>query len=122
MIKTTSQLKYSHIVTVGDFNFPDINWTTKSNNPSNLNFFVECITDAFMFQHVTDPTRGRGSNKPNVLDLILSNDDDIIGEVEYFSTLGRSDHCVLTFDILCTVKLNYYTKRRQFKKRQILTV
>ena len=30
-----------------------------------------------MFQHVTDPTRGRGSNNTNVLDLILLNDDDI---------------------------------------------
>ena len=26
MIKTTSQLNYSHIITVGDFNLPDINW------------------------------------------------------------------------------------------------
>ena len=41
MIKTTSPLNYSHIITVGDFNLPDINWknwTTKSNNPNNLNF------------------------------------------------------------------------------------
>ena len=35
-----------------------------------------------MSQHVTNPTRGRGSNNPNVLDLILSNDEDIIGDVE----------------------------------------
>ena len=40
MIKTTSQLNYSHIITVGDFNLPDMNWknwTTKSKNPNNLN-------------------------------------------------------------------------------------
>ena len=53
MIKTTLQLNYSHIITVGDFNLPDINWTTKSNNPNNLNFkFVECLKDAFKSQHV----------------------------------------------------------------------
>ena len=57
-----------------------------------------------MSQHVTDPTRGRGSNNPNVLDLILSNDEDII-DVENLSPLGRSDHCILTFEILCTIKL-----------------
>ena len=98
MIKTTSQLNYSHIITVGDFNLPDINWknwATKSNNPNNLNLkFVECLRDAFMSQYVTDPTRGRGSNNPHVLDLIISN--DIIGDVENISPLRRSDHCILT--------------------------
>ena len=120
MIKTTSQLNYSHIITVGDFNLPDINWknwTTKSNNSNNLNFkFVECLRDAFMSQHVTDPTRGRGSNDPNVLELILSNDEDIIGDVENLNQLGRSDHCTLTFEILCTIKLNNYTNRRKYYK------
>ena len=120
MIKTTSQLNYSHIITVGDFNLPGIYWkilTTKSNNPSNLNFiFVECLRDSFMSQHVTDPTRGRGSNNPNVLDLILSNDEDIIGDVESISPLGRSDHCILTCEILCIAKLNNYTKRRKHYK------
>ena len=114
MIKTTSQLNYSLIITVGDFNLPDINWknwATKSNNPNNLNFkFVECLRD------VTDPTRGSGSNNPNVLDLILSNDEDIIGDVESLSPLRRSDHCILTFEILCTIKLNNYTKRREYYK------
>ena len=69
-----------------------------------------------MSQHVTDPTRGRGSNNPNILDLILSNDEDIIGVVESLSPLGRSDHCILTFEILCTIKLNNYTKRRKYYK------
>ena len=62
MIRSTSGLKYSHIVLTGDFNLPDINWkhwTTKSINPSNLNFkFVECLKDTFMYQHVSNPTRG----------------------------------------------------------------
>ena len=69
-----------------------------------------------MSQCVTDPTRGRGSNNPNVLDLILSNDDDIIGDVEYFSPLGRSNHCIPTFLIMCTIKLNNYTKLFRRKK------
>ena len=124
MIKTTSQLNYSHIITVGDFNLPDINWknwTTKSNNPNNLNLkFIECLRDAFMSQHVTDPTRGRGSNNPNVLDLILSNDEDIIGVVVNLCPLGRSDHCILTCEILRIIKLNNYTKskRRKYYKNE----
>ena len=69
-----------------------------------------------MSQYVTDPTRGRGSNNPNVLDLILSYAEDIIGDVENLSPLGRRDHCILTFEILCTIKLNNYTKRRNYYK------
>ena len=68
-----------------------------------------------MSQHVTEPTRG-SSNNPNVLDLILSNNEDIIGDVENINPFGRSDHCILTFEILCTIKLNNYTKRRKYYK------
>ena len=60
-----------------------------------------------MSQHVTDPTRGRGSNNPNVLDLL---------DVENLSPLGISEHCILTFEILFTIKLNNYTKRRKYYK------
>ena len=34
-----------------------------------------------MSQHVTYPTRGRGSNNLNVLGLIISNDEDILGDI-----------------------------------------
>ena len=108
MIRSTSGLKYSHVVITGDFNLPDINWkhwTTKSVKPSNLNFkFVECLRDTFMFQHVLNPTRGRDTTNTNLLDLILSNKEDNIGEIEYLSPLGKSDHCVITFNILCSYK------------------
>ena len=67
-----------------------------------------------MSQHVTYPTRSRGSNDLNVLDLIMSNDEDIVEDVENLSPLGRSEYCILTFEIMCTVKLNNYTKRRKY--------
>ena len=51
-----------------------------------------------MSQHVSDPTRGQVSSNPNVLDLILAN-DDIIGGAENLSPLERSNHSILTFDI-----------------------
>ena len=43
-----------------------------------------------MSQHVTDPTRGRGSNNPDVLDLILSNVGRVCRVVER-RTFGRGD-------------------------------
>ena len=66
-----------------------------------------------MYQHVSNPTRGRGTTNTNLLDLILSNEEDNIGEIEYLSPLGKSDHCVITFNILCKVITNKYTKKRK---------
>ena len=69
--------------------------------------------DNFMFQHVKKPTRGRGTNKSNLLDLILSNEEDNIDEIKYFSLLGKSDHSVTRFNILCNVAINNYTKKKK---------
>ncbi len=54
-----------------------------------------------MFQHVDRPTRWRGTDTPNLLDLILTSEDGMVGEVDYDSPLGKSDHCVLTFQFNC---------------------
>ena len=61
-----------------------------------------------MSQHVKKTTRGKGTNKTNLLDLILSNEDDNIYEIKYFSPLGKSDHSVIRFNILCNVAINNY--------------
>ena len=83
---------------------------TKSINPSNLNLkCVECLRDTFMFQHVSNPTRGRDTTNTNLLDLILSNEEVNTGEIEYLSPLGKSDHCVITFNIL-SVQVNILKK------------
>ena len=50
-----------------------------------------------MFQHVSNPTKGRGTTNTNLLDLILSNEENNIGEIEYLSPLGKSDHYIQYF-------------------------
>ena len=37
-------------------------------------------------------TRGRNSDNPSLLDLVLSNNDDLIDNVSLLSPLGKSDH------------------------------
>ena len=59
------------------------------------------------------PTLRKRTNKTNLLDLILSNEDDNIGEMKYLSPLGKSDHSVIRFNILCNVAVNNYTKKRK---------
>ncbi|CAG2209803.1 unnamed protein product [Mytilus edulis] len=96
---------YSHILIMGDYNYPEINWDSW-NSPgesteSNEYKFLENLQENFLFQHVTRPTRWRGTNTPHTLDLILTNEENMISNLEYQSPLGKSDHCTMKFDFSC---------------------
>ena len=97
---------------MGDFNYPDIDWDTwnsKGDSTDSVEYkFVECLQDNFLHQHITKPTRQRGSDRPNVLDLVLMNEEGMISKLEYFCPLGKSDHCVITFDFKCYMEVKKY--------------
>ena len=38
---------------------------------------------------------------PSVLDLIFSNEENMVEKVNFLSSLGKSDHLVLTFNLVC---------------------
>ena len=65
-----SDKKYSHICLTGDFNFK-INWQQWS-TPYPENSKGETLRDSFLYQHVLEPTRRRGTNEPSILDLIFT--------------------------------------------------
>ena len=48
--------------------------------------------DCDWYQHVRESTRGRGNDKPSVLDLVLSNQEGIVDSVDIGAPLGASDH------------------------------
>ena len=111
LISEASQKGYSHTLFNGDFNYPDINWTSwhVTNPDSEESKFVQCLQDNFLQQHVNMPTRCRGSDRANVLDLIITNDDNVT-DLEYQSPLGKSDHSVLVFQYNCYALLTDETK------------
>ncbi|CAG2230051.1 unnamed protein product [Mytilus edulis] len=94
---------------MGDFNYPAIDWeiwNTKGDNVNSIeNRFLESIQENFLFQHTTKPTRWRGTDTPHTLDLILTNEEEMINNLEYMSPLGKSDHCVLSFDYNCYINI-----------------
>ena len=96
------------------FNYPDIHWETlypgSENDSSEESKFIDCIQDNLLTQHIDRPTRVRGTDTPHILDLILTNDEKLISSIEYESPLGKSDHAVLQFDLLCYSKLETYEK------------
>ena len=109
LIQKISKLSYSHILIMGDFNYKDIkwdNWSIPGCNESSEEFlFVEALRDSFLHQHITQPTRVRHGQEPSILDLVLTNEEGMIENIDYGNPLGKSDHLVLTFEF------KYYTKR-----------
>ena len=97
-----------HVLLMGDFNYPDIDWSTFmpcSSDPDTVDF-VRTIEDCFYIQHVFSPTRGDA-----VLDLVLSTDPDLVSNVNVIDQLGNSDHNMITFNIHLACEV-YVSKRK----------
>ena len=89
-----------HLVIVGDFNFPGIDWENWTlSNCSLEKQFLDILREHLLIQHVTEPTIARVLNRPHVLDLVISK-EDLASKVLHLSPLGNSDHSILSFDIL----------------------
>ena len=83
---------------MGDFNYPKIDWEHYSTTsiPNDLNSkFLECARDGFFEQFISEPTRGRRSSEPTLIDLVLTNNSDIIEKVNLDAPVGKSDHPVV---------------------------
>ena len=86
---------YSHCLILGDFNLPTINWATLSSPDGEQSLsvtFVNACEDAFLTQHVTNPTRHRHGQTSSLLDLVLTSDPDMIEDnnISHLSPLGSS--------------------------------
>ena len=120
LLRNIHQQNYSHILITGDFNYKEINWGTNStganeNHPASI--FLECVRDCYMYQHVTNPTRYREGQEPSILDLIFTNEENAIANVDIGPGLGKSDHLFLTFDLICyTERISSNIKKRNFHK------
>ena len=93
----------SHLLIAGDFNLGDIDWLNHlSLAPLShcSHTFLEVINDFFLHQHVTFPTRFRQGNSPRVLDLVFTNEEDMVQNLHALPGLGKSDHIVLRFSLV----------------------
>ena len=98
--------KYTHRCFVGDFNFNTINWsnwTSPHGEDSKEERFLESIRDSYLYQHIDEPTRCRGTDNPSIIDLIFTNEEQQISNLNYHAPLGKSDHSVLSFTFHCYI-------------------
>ena len=104
LIKKAANLGHNHMIVLGDFNFPEVdwkNWTVNGGEGIMAFKFVECVRDNFLFQHVLEDTRYRMGQNPSCLDLLFTKDEGVIENLKFGDKLGASDHVSFTFDVKC---------------------
>ena len=83
----------------------DIDWMTNTTERSTCHIsqvFTDAVRDAYLHQHVSQPTRYRHGQITHVLDLILASDEHMINRLEHHAGLGVSDHVVMS----CNLSIN----------------
>ena len=102
MITEIVDRKFSHLLITGDFNYPGIDWSSQRSEKSwQEQTFLESFRDWFLWQHVEKPTRYRVQQTANILDLVITNEQTMIGEINYGEPVGKSDHLCLDWVLKC---------------------
>ena len=87
-----------HCLVFGDFNFSNINWYNSSSPGESCEYeFQETIRDCYWWQHMLEPTHGRGTDTPSLLDLVFSNEARMRSDICTEAPLDESDHTTITF-------------------------
>ncbi len=96
-----SVIKDKNAVICGDFNNPSVNWSTLTGNRGGQRL-IDLVEDAFLWQSVQKPTRGS-----NILDLVFTNESDLIHTCGVGEPLASSDHNIVR------IKLNLENSIRE---------
>ena len=99
LIQTAYKMN-TNLLICGDFNYKEIDWITEYAPSKYHQDFIETLRDCFLHQNVTEPTRYRENQAHSLLDLIISNEEGTIQDLEYHPPLGENDHLCLTFTAL----------------------
>ena len=90
----------NQVIIVGDFNFPSINWELLTADNSS-EFFLTCIQDEYLTQHVSFPTR-----KSNILDLVFTSELEMCNNIVPMGYLGGSDHVFMNITVNIKISIN----------------
>ena len=103
---------YEHAIILGDFNLPDINWSSLSGTSSFSKQFCDFIFDSNLTQLVESPTHIKG----NILDIVLTKTNivhDVYVDMSDYSI--TSDHHIVTFKMdLSVQRYRKHTSRYVF--------
>ncbi len=93
------------VFVLGDFNSPGIDCNRNSSSSSaNERVISDLLVSNGFSQCVTSPTRGA-----NLLDIVRTNDPEIISHIEVAEPFSTNDHCSVLFDLRVNAPLNHCT-------------
>lgn len=82
------------LILAGDFNHLHISWQKQRSKPLSVQETIGVVEDKFLIQVMKSLTREA------LLDLLLTNVEEFIGEITTEGSLGCSDHALVEFSIL----------------------
>ena len=119
LFQQATSMSFSHVLIAGDFNIPHIDWENQTSSAPATHAshtFIETVQDCLLYQHIKDPTRYRLGETPNTLDLVFTNEEGMVKNIQYLSPLGNSDHVVLRFALTC-----YMNPVESFPSKRVIT-
>ena len=113
MVKTLGDLLSCNYpcILCGDFNVPDIKWdriTSSSCSSTASKEVLEFCQGYGLLQYVRNPTLSS-----HILDLILTNEENLVRNVKVEPPIGNSDHALVKFELnyMAPSKIGYFYKR-----------
>ena len=83
--------KCRNVCIIGGFNYKNVDWINIARNHE-LDDFINIIQVNFLKQIVSEPTR-----EDSILDLVITNRDNLVSNMETGGKLGSSDHQEIHF-------------------------
>ena len=91
MFRAISIASTYQALTMGDFNYPGINWETLEAD-SRSQSFLDLTQDCFLIQHVSVPTRNN-----NILDLVTTTEANMVEITQVLEHFCNSDHNIVVW-------------------------
>ena len=119
LLKEVSNRKTSHTMILGAFNFKKKQWDSQTTTAGPNNVLTKCLKswDCYLYQHITESTRYREGQTPSTLDLVFTNEQNMIDIVTYNNRLGKSGHLMLSFDFVIYRGTKLENKESKMPKR-----
>ena len=102
ILRIASATKVDYLMVCGDFNLPKINWEGNQCLDTETSFtaaFMEAVEQLNWFQHSRNDTRFRGMQR-SCLDLVFTNEVNMIGEVLELPPIGKSDYVCQKWELM----------------------
>ena len=81
LLNRTKSQRYTHLLIMGDFNYPNVDF-----------MFLKKVEDLYLNQHATQlSTKYRVGCQSSLLDLVFTNEENMIDSMKIEAPLGKSD-------------------------------